>query len=157
MKTARIILLILIYCNISSCSKKDYRNQDYLLPLKIESISEISDDPEIVDFVFKTLNEVNEYSDNIERVANSNKDIIEISKDSLTVLEGLEVTKVMIEFYSNCTGIQSSVDNLDDFIKEQNSSGTLAQVESEELMAVSEMCKNRIEELSKKYKTLYER
>lgn len=147
----------MISCNISSCSKKEDRNQNFIPPINIENISELSDDPEILDFVMRSVNSVNEYSDNIEIVALNGDRVININQDSLTVLEGLEITKIMIGFYSNCTNFQNTIDDFDAFIIEQKSNGSINQSQVAQLIAVSDMYKDRVEVLNNKYRVFYKR
>jgi len=105
----------------------------------------------------QTEKNVNEFSDNIEIVVLKGHDVISKNQDNLTIMEGLEAAKVMLEFYSNCTELQNTIDDFDDYIIELKSSNDFTEEQLIGMEDISNTFKNRLGILESKYKTFYKR
>ena len=154
MKAVQIILFIVLYLNFSSCSKKQDRSS-YFFPLKIEITSILINDPEIVEAITISKNKINEFSDNIEILAITGETLI--YKDSLTIIEGLEITKIMLDFYSNNTHLQDTIDRFEEFIDKNKRLGRINELQEESLTLILLKYKHRVNLLKHKYHIYYER
>jgi len=157
MKTIKIILVIVLYLNISSCSKKQERSSSFIFPLKIEMTSVKVYDPEIVEIITISEKHINEYSDNIEMIAIKGEELINKNKNSLTIIEGLEITKIMLDFYSNNTRLQNTIDEFEDFLNKNKNLGRINKLQAESLSLILLRYKQRVNQLKNKYHIYYER
>jgi hypothetical protein len=157
MKIEKVIIFTLIYSLFFSCTKKEDRDQSFIPPLKINISNQIKENQDLYFQIISVENSINELSDNIENTAISGKLLINKKQEDLTILEGLETTKIMLSFYSNSNQIKNTIDEFDEFINEKKSCGTLNNEIVKELELISNKFKQRVKLLNKKYKEFYSR
>ncbi|MCK5906468.1 MAG: hypothetical protein KAG37_02705 [Flavobacteriales bacterium] len=157
MKTAQIVLFIIFSCSINSCSKKQERSSLFISPLSIEITKILVDDPEIVETISVSEKSINEFSDNIEMIAIEGESLIHKDQDNLTIMEGLTVAKIMLDFYSNNAQLQNTIEEFEDFIDNQKKAGRLNELQSESLTLILLEYKHRSNLLKYKYPTYYKR
>ena len=157
MKTAQILLFIVLYFIFSSCSKEQERSSSYIFPIKVEMTSILIDNPEIVEAITISEKQINKFSDNIEIIATTGESLIHKNKDSLSIIEGLEITKIMLGFYSNNTHLQNTIDKFEEFIYKNKKLGRIDELQAESLSLILLKYKHRVNLLKYKYQIYYER
>ena len=157
MRTTQIVLFIIFSCNLSSCSKKQERDNNFIPPLRIEMTSIIVDNPEIFESITSSEKSINEFSDNIEVIATEGKVLINKGESSLTVIDGLEVAKIMLDFYSNNTQLQNTIEEFEGFINSQKKLGRVDNLQTESLSLILLKYKHRVNLLKHKYPAYYKR
>ena len=140
-----------------SCSKREERNHEYIPVLKIDIPENLKDDEELYDFILLTEENINEFSDEIEATAIAGHNLISIPQDSLSIVEGLEITKTMLDFYYECNQLESTINKFDEFIVNRQSSDLLNRQQIAELKSISRKFKQRTKLLNKKYSEFYKR
>jgi uncharacterized membrane protein len=140
-----------------SCSKRKERNHEYIPVLKIDIPNNLKDDEDIYDFILFTEENINELSDRIEATTIAGRYLITIPQDSLSLVEGLGITKIMLDFYSDSNQLQSTINEFDEYIIEQQSNNLLSVQQINELNNISLKFKQRVKLLNKKHKEFYTR
>lgn len=141
---------------IYSCTKTQERNSGFIPPLKIE-VSSIINDPEIVEFIIISENSINEYSDNIETIVINSYELMNKDEDSLSMMEVLKVAKTMLEFYSNDTQLQNTIEEFEEFINTQKRLERIDDLQTEALSLILLEIQHRSNLLERKYPSYYKR
>jgi len=155
MKTTKIIMIIMIFMSLYSCSKKEKRNPNFISPLNIDIPNDLSDDTEIFSFISYSENRINEISDDIEFIASEQSSLINKKQDSLTVTDQLSTIRKMIHFYSDCSELENTITEFDEHIKDFKSDKNINEKQQKELIAISNKFKHRAKVLKHKYPELY--
>lgn len=157
MRTTQIVLLIILSYIISSCTKTHERSNDFIPPLKIELSSILIDDPEITEFIGTTENKINKYSYNIEHLAIESRELTTKDEDSLSMVEVLKVAKTMLEFYSNNTQLQNTIEEFEEFINTQKRLERIDDLQTEALLLILLEIQHRSNLLERKYQFYYKK
>ena len=157
MKLTQVILFTLITISFISCSKKKQRNQDFLPPLEIKVPVILTGDPEVFDFIISSENDVNKFSDNIEMITIEGKETINGNLDSLSIIDGLTIAKIMLDFYSNSTKLQNTINEFDKYMYDLKYSNSINEEQFKEMKIISQNYKDRVTTLEHKYTEYYKR
>lgn len=155
MRAINIILLIVLACNLSSCNKKETRDKSFISPLDISVSTTLTEGSEVSILVNTLEKRINEISDEIETIAIEGETLI--SKDELEIIEGLEVVKTMLNFYSSNADLHNTIEEFEEYISIQEELGEINSLELEALSLVKLELINRVEQLEQKYPIYYNR
>ena len=160
-KTTNIILaLLLLALFLNACSGGgNKRNADFLPPMKIEIADEIKGDAELVEMIQSSEKAINEFSDNIERLAIDGKEIIEKSNrgEEGSVMEKLKAAKMMLEFASNSTQLVNTMEKFNNYMNNKKYQGIINDEQLKALEQVGTAFNNRIEEINKKHAGFFDK
>ena len=157
MRATQIVLFIILSCNLSSCSKKQERSSSFITPLRIEISSILADDPEIVEAIAISEKYINEFSDNIETIAIKGELLIYKDEDSLSIIDGLQVAKIMLDFYSNNTQLQNTIEEFEEFINTNKNLQSVDDLQIEALSLILLEYKHRVNLLKHKHQAYYKK
>ncbi len=134
-----------------------HRDPDLLPPLEITISPAIKEDAELVDMVESSEKAITEFSDNIERLADDAKVLIDKTNgDEPSLGDGLRLGKIMMSFVSNSSQIQKTIQKLDAYTKKRQEQGTITDEQIEAVDEIGKAFGKRMEELGKKYKYLFD-
>jgi len=152
------IFLLLIVLFISSCnSKLEKRNPNFLQPLSIEIPDDVKNDTELVGIIESSEKAINEFSDNIERLAIDGKDFLKKSKsgEEVSIMDQLKVGKLMLEFASNSTQMVASMEKFNTYVESKKGQGIINDEQLKALEQVGKYFEERIDQINKKYKDYF--
>lgn len=155
MRPTLIILSIILYCNFSSCTKKNSRDQSFIDPLEISVPKTLDNNSEIMAIISTLEDKVNIISDEIETIAVEGE--VLIRKEELEVIDALKVAKTMLNFYSRNTELQNEIEEFDEYMCIQEELGEMNSIELETLSLIKLELINRLEQLEHKYPIYYNR
>ncbi len=153
--TTTLIALFLVAIFITSCSSGRKRDADFLPPLKIEIPNEIKGDKELVDVVQASEKAINEFSDNIERIALDGKDILNKEDEDLTLMDKMKMAKMAVEFISNSTQMAAALEKFDTYAKSKEEQGIINDTQLKALEQVELSFEKRMNEIETKYDKYY--
>ena len=130
------------------------RDKDFLPPMEIAIDPSIKDDPELVEMVASSEKAINQFSDNIERLADDAKVLLEKKDGEQSLGDGLRVAKIMMSFVSNSSEISSTIEKLNTYMESRKEQGTITDEQIEALDEVSKAFTDRMKELGTKYEKL---
>jgi predicted small lipoprotein YifL len=152
-----LIFLLTLNLVLLSCGSKNERDPDFLPPVKIQIPAEVQDDPELVDLVKSSEKSINEFSDNIERLAVDGKDILSKKEEDYSLTDGLKAGKLMLQFVSNSTQMVSTMSDFSGYVEKKKSQGMISDQQYKALEEVSKTLENRIDQINNKYKDYFEK
>jgi len=152
-----LVFLFTLNLVLISCGSKNERNPDFLPPVKIEIPGEIKDDPELVDLIKSSEKSINEFSDNIERLAVDGKDILSKNEDDYTLTDGLKAGKLMLQFVSNSTQMASTMSDFSKYVEKKQEQGMLTEQQYKALEEVGKTLEKRVDQINEKYKDYFEK
>ena len=130
------------------------RNSDFLPPMEIAIDPAIENDPELVDIVHSSEKAINQFSDNIERLADDAKVLLEKKEGEQSLGDGLRVAKIMMTLVSRSSEISKTIKKYQTYIESRKEQGTITDEQIEALDEVGNAFSKRMEELGKKYEYL---
>jgi hypothetical protein len=151
----KITILVLISLVLNACSKENKRNSNFLPPLSIPITAEISEDEELVEVIKSSEKALNEFSDNIEKLAIEGKDVLNKKEEEQTLMDGLKVGKIMVQFVSNSTQMAKLIDDFDSFKGIKKNQNMLNDTQLKALEQVSIAFQNRITQINNKYENYF--
>jgi len=160
--TPLFALILLVIMSLTAC-KPDikqknsitvHRDKDLLPPMEITISPAIQDDQELVEMVKSSEKAINQFSDNIERLADDVKVLLEKKDEEKSLGDGLRATKIMMSFVSNSSQISSTIKKFEAYMEKRKEQGTITDEQIEALDEVSKAFTNRMKELGKKYEHL---
>ncbi len=154
---ALLMILSLTACKSDSQQKKSitvHRDKDLLPPMEIAIAPAIKDDAELVDMVESSEKAINQFSDNIERLADDAKVLLEKKDEDRSLGDGLRVAKIMMSFASNSSEISSTTKKFEKYLQDRQEQGNITDEQIEALDEVSKAFTDRMQELGKKYEHL---
>ncbi len=149
------ISLILITIVLNSCTSGSKRNADFLPPVKIEIPDEIKGDKELVDMVELSEKAINEFSDNIERLAVDGKVILNKDEEDLTLFDQMKIAKMAVEFVSNSTQMAAALEKFDTYVNSKQEQGIINDTQLKALEQVALKFSSRMDEIDAKYQEYY--
>ena len=157
MKKLNTLLFALLITTvlISSCTSGRKRDADFLPPLKIEIPAEIEGDKELVEIVDLSEKAINEFSDNIERIAVDGKVILNKNEEDLTLMDQMKMAKMAVEFISNSTQMASTLEKFDNYVNSKQEQGIINDAQLKALEQVAIKFTSRMEEIELKYQNYY--
>ncbi len=153
--TTTVFTLLIITVLISSCTSGRKRDTNFLPPVKIEIADEIKNDKELVDIVKSSEKAINEFSDNIERIAVDGKVLLNKEDEDLTLMDQMKIAKMAVEFISNSTQIASTLEKFDTYVESKQSQGIINDAQMKALEQVALKFSNRMDEIDAKYQDYY--
>ena len=147
-----VMLLLTAFLLLASCGSKNERNPDFLPPVKIKIPDAVKDDPELVKLIESSEKSINEFSDNIERLAVDGKDILSKKEEDYTLTDGLKAGKLMMQFVSNSTQMASTLSDFSKYVEKKQEQGMLNEQQYKALEAVEKTLEERIDQINEKYK-----
>ncbi len=157
MNYLRLLLIIVFSYSSIACNKKIGRNQDYLPPLEVSIPKDLESDYEIYNLIISTEENINRYSDKIEEVIIKGEKLFNTNVEKSSLSSELKKTNVMINFYSNCTDLQNTIDQFNKHIIELQIANKLNEKQVLELRNINKQYKHRIDILENKYEDFYKR
>lgn len=152
MKTIKIIFMLLLVSIITfSCSNGNKRGANFLPPLEIKIADEIKGDGELVEVIKSSEKAINEFSDNIERLAMDGKDILSKNEEEQSLMDGMKAGKLMLEFVSNSTQMIVSVEKFQTYVEGKKEQGIINDEQLKALEQVGKSFGNRIDQINEKY------
>lgn len=151
--------LLLLTLVINACSEGgNKQNAEFLPPMKIEITDEIKGDAELVEIIQSSEKAINEFSDNIERLAIDGKEIIEKNDkgEEGSVMEKLKAGKMMLEFASNSTQMLNTMEKFNNYMESKKSQGIINDEQLKALEQVGVAFNKRIEEINNKYEGFFD-
>lgn len=142
----------LVSCGSGSDNDRD---PDFLPLVKIQIPEEVRDDPELVDLIKSSEKSINEFSDNIERLAVDGKDILTKKEDDYTITDGLKAGKLMLQFVSNSTQMASTMENFSQYVEKKQKQGMLNEQQFKALEEVGNTLEKRVDQINMKYKDYF--
>jgi len=130
------------------------RDKNLLPPMEIAIAPAIKDDPELVEMVQSSEKAINQFSDNIERLADDAKVLLEKNDGEQSLGDGLRVAKIMMSFVSNSSEITTTIKKFEKYMETRQEQGNITDEQIEALDEVSKAFTNRMSELGKKYEHL---
>ena len=153
--TTTVFTLLIITVLISSCTSGRKRDANFLPPVKIEIPNEIKNDKELVDIVKASEKAINEFSDNIERIAVDGKVILNKEDEDLTLMDQMKLAKMAVEFVSNSTQMASALDKFDTYVNSKQEQGIINDAQLKALEQVASKFSARMDEIDAKYQKYY--
>lgn len=144
-----IILLYLIVFTIS-CNKKEDRNPQFLAAIDIQIPYELIENIETVDFFKSTENEINEFSDNIEKMVFKGKDILLKDPQDRSDLEKNKFGMMSVQFVSNTTQLTGILEETKKYIENARGNG-FDEDQLNSLETIEDTLENRINDINNKY------
>ena len=155
MKTTNTILLLFLYVIISSCSKEHDSKHAFIPPVRIVIPNNINEDPEIFNKITTSEDLINKYSNSIETIACEGTRLLKKGDSKLSVIDGLEVAKNMLDFYSKDVELQNTLEGFYEFIKTQEELKHISESQTKTLVEIKNIFIHRVEILKHKYPTYY--
>ncbi len=152
-----LVMLLIMNMVLVSCGSKNERNPDFLPPVKIEIPGEIKDDPELVDLIKSSEKSINEFSDNIERLALDGKDILSKNEEDYSLTDGLKAGKLMLQFVSNSTQMASTMTDFSNYVEKKQDQGMLTDQQYKAMEEVGKTLEKRVDQINEKYKGYFEK
>lgn len=151
----KTIFFLLIVLFISSCnSEKEKRNPEFLAPLKIEIPKELESNEDAIDFIKSSEIAINEFSDNIEKLAFDGKIILSKNIDEMDSFDKIKLGKMAIQFVSNSSQMTNTLENTQKYVEDAKANGIdESQIKSFEI--IENTIENRISEINNKYKNYF--
>jgi hypothetical protein len=153
--TTTLLSLLFITLLISSCTSGKKRDADFLPPIKIEISSEIKGDKELVDIVKSSEKAINEFSDNIERLAVDGKGILNKKEEERTLMDNMKLARMAVEFISNSTQMTQTLDKFNTYVEKRESQGIINDTQLKALEQVGLSFEKRMEQIEAKYDKYY--
>ena len=153
--TTTLFAALFITLLISSCSSGRKRSADFLPPLIIEIPTEIKGDKELVEIVESSEKAINEFSDNIERIAVDGKDILNKEDEDLTLMDQMKMAKMAVEFISNSTQMAQALEQFDTYVESKESQGIINDAQLKALEQVALNFTERMDQIEAKYENYY--
>lgn len=150
-----LILLLTLNMFLISCGSKSERSPDFLPPVKIQIPAEVQDDQELVDLIKSSEKSINEFSDNIERLAVDGKEILSKEEEDYSLTDGLKAGKLMMQFVSNSTQMASTMQDFGNYVDKKQSQGMISEQQYKALEEVSKTLEDRIDQINNKYKDYF--
>ena len=148
----KIISVLIFSVILLACSNDNKRNADFLPPLKINISNEIKDDTELVEVIHSSEKAMNEFSDNIEQLVIDGKDVLSKKEEDQTLMDGLKVGKLMVQFVSNSTQMAKLIEEFDTYKNERKAQGMLTDSQLKALEQVGKSFEKRLTLINEKYK-----
>ncbi|MCD6347533.1 MAG: hypothetical protein J7L96_08960 [Bacteroidales bacterium] len=136
---------------LSSCSSGNKTNPDFLTPISIDIPDEIKEDRELVDLVKSSEKAINEFSDNIEQLALDSKDILDTKEEDQTLMDGLKVAQLMLQFASNSSQMAETLEKFNTYVEARLSQGGINDEQQKALETVAKAFEKRINQIDEKY------
>ncbi len=155
-KLAFFIVMALLFTSCSSDNKKG-QTSGFLPPVSIQIPDEVKGDPEIVDLIKSSEKSINEFSNNIERLAVDGKDILKKNEEDYSLTDGLKAGKLMLQFVSNSTQMASTMQDFTNYIEKKQEQGLIDDKQLKALEQVGETLEKRIDEINEKYKDYFDK
>ncbi len=153
--TTTLFAVLFITVLISSCTSGKKRDADFLPPMKIEIPDEIKGDKELVEIVESSEKAINEFSDNIERIAVDGKDVLNKKDEDLTLMDQMKIAKMAVEFISNSTQMAQALDQFNTYVEKKQSQGIINDEQLKALEQVSISFTERMDQIEAKYDKYY--
>lgn len=154
--TTTVIILLFLSTLMNSCTGgSTKRDSDFLPPVKIEIPAEIQSDKDLVDIVKSSEKAINEFSDNIERIAVDGKDVLNKEDEDLTLMDKMNLAKMAVEFISNSTQMAQTLDKFDTYVESKKTQGIINDTQMKALEQVALTFEKRMDEIEKKYDKYY--
>ena len=150
-------MLLLVSIVTFSCSNGNKRGANFLPPLEIKIADEIKGDGELVEVIKSSEKAINEFSDNIERLAMDGKDILSKNEEEQSLMDGMKVGKLMLEFVSNSTQMIVSVEKFKTYVEGKKEQGIINDEQLKALEQVGKSFGNRIDQINEKYKNYFDK
>lgn len=144
-------MLLLVSIITFSCSNGNKRGANFLPPLEIKIADEIKGDGELVEVIKSSEKAINEFSDNIERLAMDGKDILSKNEEEQSLMDGMKAGKLMLEFVSNSTQMIVSVEKFQTYVEGKKEQGIINDEQLKALEQVGKSFGNRIDQINEKY------
>ena len=151
----KITILIITSLVLNACSSENKRNANFLPPLSIPIATEISGDTELVEVIKSSEKALNEFSDNIEQLAIEGKDVLNKKDEDQTLMDGLKVGKLMVQFVSNSTQMAQLIEEFDTYQNGKKEQGMLNDSQLKALEQVGTAFQNRITQINNKYEDYF--
>ena len=156
-----ILLAALLVTACKSDSKQKngitiHRDKDLLPPMEIAIAPAIQEDQELVEMVKSSEKAINQFSDNIERLADDAKVLLDKKNGEQSLGDGLRVAKIMMSFVSNSSEISATIKKFEKYMEDRQNQGNITDEQIEALDEVSKAFTDRMEQLGKKYEHLLE-
>ncbi len=150
----KIFFFFFITVVMTSCTdKKEIRNPDFLVPLKIEIPSELADNTDAVEFIKSSEDAINEFSDNIEELALEGEDLLSKNVEDLDAMDKIKLGKMAIQFVYNSTQMMEVTESMQNYMKDaQSNSLTESQIKA--FNSIVKAVENRVKEINTKYTKL---
>jgi t-SNARE complex subunit (syntaxin) len=153
--TTTLFAVLFITVLISSCTSGKKRDADFLPPMKIEIPDEIKGDKDLVEIVESSEKAINEFSDNIERIAVDGKDVLNKKDEDLTLMDQMKIAKMAVEFISNSTQMAQALDQFNSYVEKKQSQGIINDAQLKALEQVELSFEKRMEQIETKYDKYY--
>lgn len=150
-------MLLLVSIVTFSCSNGNKRGANFLPPLEIKIADEIKGDGELVEVIKSSEKAINEFSDNIERLAMDGKDILSKNEEEQSLMDGMKAGKLMLEFVSNSTQMIVSVEKFQTYVEGKKEQGIINDEQLKALEQVGKSFGNRIDQINEKYKNYFDK
>jgi len=148
---AKSALLIFIAIIMTSCDdKKENRNPQFLSSLNIQIPYELMDNVETIDFFKSVENDINEFSDNIEKMVFDGKDILLQDPNNRNELAKNKLGLMSIQFVSNTTKMDGILKETVKYIENAKVNG-FDESQLKSLERIKDTLENRISEIDNKY------
>ncbi len=152
---AKTLLVYFITVFMISCNgNKEKRNPDFLAPLKIEIPSELAANTDAIDFIKSSELTINEFSDNIEKLAFDGKTILSKNIDEMDSFDQIKLGKMAIQFVSNSSQMANTLENLEKYVENAKVNG-LDESQIKSLEIIENTIEKRITEINNKYETYF--
>lgn len=148
----KILVVTLIASLFVACSGEKNRDVNFLPPLKISIADEIKNEAELVEVIQTSEKAMNEFSDNIEQLAIEGKDVLSKKDEDQTLMDGLKVGKLMVQFVSNSAQMAKLIDEFDTYKNGRKEQGLINDTQLKALEQVSNAFIKRTEQINEKYK-----
>ena len=144
------ITIFMISCN----GHEEKRNPEFLAPLTIEIPSELAANTDAIDFIKSSEIAINEFSDNIEKLAFDGKTILAKNVDEMDSFDQIKLGKMAIQFVSNSSQMKNTLENIEKYAENAKANGiNESQVKSLEI--IGNTIENRITEINNKYENYF--
>ena len=153
--TTAVFAMLFITILISSCTSGSKRGADFLPPVKIEIPNEIKGDKELVDIVQSSEKAINEFSDNIERIAVDGKEVLTKNDEDLTLMDQMKIAKMAVEFVSNSTQMAATLEQFETYMNSKQEQGIINDTQLKALEQVALSFEKRMDEIEAKYNKYY--
>ena len=154
MKTTNTILFILLYFFSISCNKEHESKHAFIPTLRIVIPNNINEDPELFNKITKSEDLINKYSNSIETIACEGARLKKGDSES-SIINGLEIAKNMLNFYSKDVQLQNTIEEFHEFIKTQKELKHISESQTETLIDIQNKFIHRVEILKHKYPMYY--
>lgn len=151
----KTVFLLLIVLLVSTCnSKKEKRNPAFLKPLKIEIPQELESNIDAIEFIKSSENAINEFSDNIEKLALDGKDVLFKDVDEMGAIDKIKLGKMAVQFVSNSTQLAGVLEDAQKYVEKAQANG-FDENQIKSLEIIEKTVENRISEINNKYQDYF--